>query len=80
MASLVGESSPAATFAATKDSEETILALLLQEGMPNKTTTASLGPVGKTIDDKVCIPLVTAAGTEGVGIHAESIEKKTLLL
>ena len=62
---------------AIKDSEETILALLLREGIPSKSTTASLGPVGKTIGNRVCTLLVTAAvGTEAVGIYAKSIENK----
>ena len=46
--------------------------LLLQEGIFNKSTMASLDLVGKTIDDRVCIPLVMAA----VGIYAKSIKKK----
>ena len=41
IASLVAESSPAATFIAIKDLEETILALLLQDGIPNKSTMLS---------------------------------------
>jgi hypothetical protein len=46
--------------------------------IPNKSTTASLDQVRKTIDNGVCIPLVMAAvRTEAVGIHAESIENKT---
>ena len=62
---------------AIKDLEETILALFLQEGIPSKSTTASLGPVRKTISDRVCTLLVMATvGTEAVGIHAESMENK----
>ena len=38
---------------------------------------ASLDTVGKIIDDRVCILLVTAAvGIEAVGIYAESIKNK----
>ena len=75
IASLAGESSPAATLVAM---EETILALLLQKGIPSKSTMASLGPVRKTIGDGVCTLLVMAAvGMEAVGIHTESIENKT---
>ena len=48
------------------------------EGIPNKSTTASLGPVKKTIDDGVSILLVMpAVGMEAVGIYAESIKNKT---
>ena len=45
---------------AIKDLEETILALLLQEGIPSKSTTASLGPSEKQWDNGVCTPLVMA--------------------
>ena len=54
---------------AIKDLEETILTLLLRKGIPSKSTTASLGLARKTISDRVCTPLVTAAvGMEAVGI------------
>ena len=69
---IVGESSTVATLTATKYSEETILVLLLWEGISNQSTTESLDPVRKTIDNEVCIPLVMAA----VGIYAKSIKKK----
>ena len=62
---------------AIKDLEETILVLLLWEGIPSKSTTASLGLVRKTIGNRVCTLLVMAAvGTEAVGIHARSIKNK----
>ena len=42
-----------------------------------ESSKASLGPVGKTIGDGVCTPLVMATvGTGAVGTHAEFIENK----
>ena len=38
---------------------------------------ASLDLVGKMVDNRVCIPLVTAAvGVEAVGVYAESIKNE----
>ena len=52
---------------AIKDLEETILTLLLWKGIPNKSTMASLGPVGKTIGNGVCTPLDPGDGRSGNG-------------
>jgi hypothetical protein len=77
-ATLAEGPSPVAALASIRDSEDTILVLLLREGIPSKPTTASLGPVGKTIGDGVCAPLATiVAGTGAVGTCTKSIEQGT---
>ena len=60
---------------AIKNLEETILALLLQEGIPSKSTTASLGLVGKTIGNGVY-----SGNTRRIYQKQGTIERQVILM